>query len=399
MALDVKEAITRPIGPLPAWGWGVVIGGGYLIYRWLFGSEKVTVGNQAGATDYGSGTTNGGGGGGSGSTTIDDTTNNTDTDNQNIIDDIDDTTEEIEDTISDTVNRAVNNGTGVSTIPPVERQLTPEQITTLVPLFPDTYTEAEDTGTPFEEFSGTPNYGSVNPNIYADPNYGVFNREYPLTEAEAAELRNKGITWAKDQLDQYGQPKYITPEQLNQYWQNVVNLINQGYHPYQIFPNAPQGSVEYNMTDEDYLQWLGVWEGSTIAQTGNFAQGNTIAEQLDYWNKVLRGEIPYRGINTGALLTEDPTGNTRREVESKIAALQQQQAWQAVTTPATSSPTNSPQTPTNTSTIGVDTNNDVWRAQELAAIKQRWEAKNPGKKMSDALAFKQLESNIAKGLY
>lgn len=33
MSIDVGEAATRKIGPLPAWAWGAVVGGGYLVYR------------------------------------------------------------------------------------------------------------------------------------------------------------------------------------------------------------------------------------------------------------------------------------------------------------------------------------------------------------------------------
>lgn len=37
MAIDVKAAATRKLGPLPAWAWGGVLGGGYLAYRLLTG--------------------------------------------------------------------------------------------------------------------------------------------------------------------------------------------------------------------------------------------------------------------------------------------------------------------------------------------------------------------------
>lgn len=33
MPVDVKEAVTRKLGPLPAWGWGVAIGGAFLAFR------------------------------------------------------------------------------------------------------------------------------------------------------------------------------------------------------------------------------------------------------------------------------------------------------------------------------------------------------------------------------
>lgn len=35
--MDVAAAATRKIGPLPAWGWGVAIGGGFLAIRMLRG--------------------------------------------------------------------------------------------------------------------------------------------------------------------------------------------------------------------------------------------------------------------------------------------------------------------------------------------------------------------------
>lgn len=38
MAIDVQEAATRKIGPLPAWGWGVAIGVGFVALRFVRGS-------------------------------------------------------------------------------------------------------------------------------------------------------------------------------------------------------------------------------------------------------------------------------------------------------------------------------------------------------------------------
>lgn len=43
---DVKEALTRPIGPLPAWGWGVAIGGGFLAYHFLKTGSLFSGGNS-----------------------------------------------------------------------------------------------------------------------------------------------------------------------------------------------------------------------------------------------------------------------------------------------------------------------------------------------------------------
>lgn len=46
MSATLKDALTKKIGPLPAWAWGLVAGGGYLAYRALSGrsaqSEGVT---------------------------------------------------------------------------------------------------------------------------------------------------------------------------------------------------------------------------------------------------------------------------------------------------------------------------------------------------------------------
>jgi hypothetical protein len=67
--VDIAEAATRKIGPLPAWAWGAVVGGGFLVYRAVSGGPKTAsspfVQPIAGGTpiDFGSG------GGGGGSTT------------------------------------------------------------------------------------------------------------------------------------------------------------------------------------------------------------------------------------------------------------------------------------------------------------------------------------------
>lgn len=52
----ISEALQRPIGPLAAWQWGVVIGGGYLGYRVLTGQGLFPSGGSSG----GAGVTTGG---------------------------------------------------------------------------------------------------------------------------------------------------------------------------------------------------------------------------------------------------------------------------------------------------------------------------------------------------
>jgi hypothetical protein len=34
---DIKGMLTKKLGPLPAYGWGIVIGGGYIAYRYMSG--------------------------------------------------------------------------------------------------------------------------------------------------------------------------------------------------------------------------------------------------------------------------------------------------------------------------------------------------------------------------
>jgi len=48
---DWKAALTKKIGPLPAWGWGAVVGGGYLGYRMLSGKGISLSGATSAATD------------------------------------------------------------------------------------------------------------------------------------------------------------------------------------------------------------------------------------------------------------------------------------------------------------------------------------------------------------
>jgi hypothetical protein len=45
MAVDMGEALGRKIGPLPAWGWGVAVGGGFLVWRFISGGS--TSGQEA----------------------------------------------------------------------------------------------------------------------------------------------------------------------------------------------------------------------------------------------------------------------------------------------------------------------------------------------------------------
>ena len=37
MAVDIKGSLTHKLGPLPAWGWGVALGGGYVAWRFITG--------------------------------------------------------------------------------------------------------------------------------------------------------------------------------------------------------------------------------------------------------------------------------------------------------------------------------------------------------------------------
>ena len=49
----ISEAIQRPIGPLAAWQWGLVIGGGYLGYRFLTGQGFPSSGSSSGGSNTG----------------------------------------------------------------------------------------------------------------------------------------------------------------------------------------------------------------------------------------------------------------------------------------------------------------------------------------------------------
>lgn len=44
---NIKETLTRPVGPLPAWGWVAVVVGGYFVYKFISGrggsSDTATV--------------------------------------------------------------------------------------------------------------------------------------------------------------------------------------------------------------------------------------------------------------------------------------------------------------------------------------------------------------------
>lgn len=52
---DVQEALTRKLGPLPAWGWGVAVGGAVIVFRLIRPkSGSSTVGSSA-PTSVGSG--------------------------------------------------------------------------------------------------------------------------------------------------------------------------------------------------------------------------------------------------------------------------------------------------------------------------------------------------------
>ncbi len=47
MPVDAKEALTRKLGPLPAWGWGVAIGGAILVAKLFRKSSGASVGTTA----------------------------------------------------------------------------------------------------------------------------------------------------------------------------------------------------------------------------------------------------------------------------------------------------------------------------------------------------------------
>ena len=49
--MNVKLMLTKKIGPLPAWAWGLVIGGGYVGYRILSGKGLSVTGTQSGTTN------------------------------------------------------------------------------------------------------------------------------------------------------------------------------------------------------------------------------------------------------------------------------------------------------------------------------------------------------------
>ena len=66
--IDLREAATRKIGPLPAWAWGAVVGGGLVIYAAVSGKGasspfQQTLANADNPYDYGDGSGAGGGGG------------------------------------------------------------------------------------------------------------------------------------------------------------------------------------------------------------------------------------------------------------------------------------------------------------------------------------------------
>ena len=48
---NLKAMLTKKLGPLPAWGWGLVIGGGYLGYRVLSGKGLSLTGSEQAATE------------------------------------------------------------------------------------------------------------------------------------------------------------------------------------------------------------------------------------------------------------------------------------------------------------------------------------------------------------
>lgn len=64
---DMKAMLTKKLGPLPAWGWGVVIGGGYLGYRLVSGKGMLPASAGAGESDADTSGMTAGGGSGTGS--------------------------------------------------------------------------------------------------------------------------------------------------------------------------------------------------------------------------------------------------------------------------------------------------------------------------------------------
>lgn len=58
--MNIGEAATRKLGPLPAWGWGVALGGAYLVYKFVRGGSstpqvvQVTGSQPGGSMDAGS---------------------------------------------------------------------------------------------------------------------------------------------------------------------------------------------------------------------------------------------------------------------------------------------------------------------------------------------------------
>lgn len=65
--MGLTETATRKVGPLPAWGWGAVIVGGYIAYRFVSGGSSDST-TEAGVPSWAGGLPDGSGGGGGGST-------------------------------------------------------------------------------------------------------------------------------------------------------------------------------------------------------------------------------------------------------------------------------------------------------------------------------------------
>ena len=88
MPVDIKESLTQKVGPLPAYGWGVILGGGYVFYRYRKAKQAAAAGaanstvvdtqgpafglSQDSASPWGSG--NSAGGSGTGSSVVSPTT-------------------------------------------------------------------------------------------------------------------------------------------------------------------------------------------------------------------------------------------------------------------------------------------------------------------------------------
>jgi len=66
MAVDVKEAVTRKLGPLPVWGWALAVAGAFIGWRLLSGRSAFPTAAPAATTPSGTPISGDGGDGGAG---------------------------------------------------------------------------------------------------------------------------------------------------------------------------------------------------------------------------------------------------------------------------------------------------------------------------------------------